>query len=169
MSERRYSGRTMTNPNHAAVDAVERVLTTHGIAIRTTWFDESTSTAAEAAAALGVDLGAIVKSLVFMLDDDIVLILVSGSHQVDTTWLGSQLGGTFKRASASDVKEVTGQVIGGVSPIGHPREIRTLVDEALGDYKEVWASAGHPRAVFPTSYAELLQLTRGEPIRVVSA
>lgn len=157
----------MTDTHHAAVDTVERVLMAHDIAIRTRWFEESAATAAEAATALGIELGAITKSLVFRFDDDVILILVSGSHQVDTAWLGSQLGGTFTRASVSDVKEVTGQVIGGVAPIGHPRAIRTLVDQTLADYDVVWASAGHPRAVFPTSYAELLRLTLGEPVRVV--
>lgn len=152
---------------HAAVTAVESALTANGVAPRTRWFDESTATAVEAANALGVELGAIVKSLLFMLDDRLILVLASGAHRVDTELLGRELGGTLSRASASAVKQRTGQSIGGVAPIGHPEPIRTIVDVTLADYDEVWASAGHPRAVFPTHFDELLRLTGGIPGRVV--
>ena len=153
-------------PVHAAVTAVETALVADGITPRTRWFDESTSTAVEAADALGVELGAIVKSLLFMLDDELILILASGSHRVDTELLGEELGGTLLRASASSVKQLTGQSIGGVAPLGHPEPIRTVVDVSLADYREVWASAGHPHAVFPTTFDELVRMTRGTPIRV---
>jgi len=157
----------MSDPVHAAVTAVERSLTANGVTPRTRWFDESTSTAVEAAGALGVQLGAIVKSLLFMLDDELILILASGAHRVDTELLGEELGGTLSRASASAVKQSTGQSIGGVAPLGHPETIRTVVDVTLADYDEVWASAGHPRAVFPTKFDELVRITHGTPARVV--
>jgi prolyl-tRNA editing enzyme YbaK/EbsC (Cys-tRNA(Pro) deacylase) len=155
-----------STPVHAAVTAVETALVARGIAPRTRWFDESTATAVEAANALGAELGAIVKSLLFMLDDELILVLASGSHRVDTELLGEELGGTLARASAKLVKEQTGQSIGGVAPLGHPQYIRTVVDVSLADFDEVWASAGHPRAVFPTTFDELVRITQGAPIRV---
>ena len=157
----------MSDPFHASVTAVESVLTANGVMPRTRWFDESTSTAVEAADALGVELGAIVKSLLFILDDKLLLILASGAHRIDTDLLGEELGGTLSRASASSVKQLTGQSIGGVAPIGHPEPIRTVVDVTLAEYAEVWASAGHPHAVFPTTFDELVRLTHGTPMRVI--
>ena len=139
----------------------------NGVMPRTRWFDESTSTAVEAADALGVELGAIVKSLLFILDDKLLLILASGAHRIDTDLLGEELGGTLSRASARSVKQLTGQSIGGVAPIGHPEPIRTVVDVTLAEYAEVWASAGHPHAVFPTTFDELVRLTHGMPMCVI--
>ncbi|WP_349897914.1 YbaK/EbsC family protein [Parafrigoribacterium soli] len=153
-------------PTHAAVAAVESALAARGSTPRTRWFEESTGTASEAASALGVELGAIVKSLLFMLDDQLILILSSGAHRVDTELLGAQLGGTLTRASANLVKERTGQSIGGVAPLGHPQAIRTIIDVSLADYGEVWASAGHPRAVFATTFDELVRITGGAAMRV---
>ncbi len=133
------------------------------------WFEEATPTAASAAAELGVEVGAIANSLVFTLDGEPILVMTSGGHRVDTAWLGDQLGGKLGRASAELVREATGQVIGGVAPTGHPAPLRTLVDTALGDYPVVWAAAGHPHTVFPTSYDELLRITGGTPVTVVPA
>ncbi|WP_349902960.1 YbaK/EbsC family protein [Parafrigoribacterium humi] len=158
----------MNEATHPAVSAVEQVLTAHGIEPRTRWFDDSTSTAVQAADALGAPLGAIVKSLVFLLDGEPLLVLVSGVHRVDTELVGAELGGTLGRASAGVVKEATGQTIGGVAPIGHPKQIRTVVDVSLADYDEIWAAAGHPHAVFPTTFDELRRLTGGAAIRVIS-
>jgi hypothetical protein len=84
-----------------------------------------------------------------------VLVLTSGSHRVDTDWLGVKLGGTLGRASKELVKQATGQVIGGVAPGGASRAAATLVDVALADYPVVWAAAGHAHTVFPTSFDEL--------------
>jgi len=158
----------MNEATHPAVSAVEQVLIAHGIEPRTRWFDDSTSTAVQAADALGAPLGAIVKSLVFLLDGEPLLVLASGVHRVDTELVGAELGGALDRASASLVKEATGQTIGGVAPIGHPQPIRTVVDVSLADYDEIWAAAGHPHAVFPTAFDELIRLTEGAPIRVIS-
>lgn len=130
------------------------------------WLDDAVTTAALAAEALGVPVGAIANSLVFTLDDEPILVLTSGAHRVDTDFLGSRLGGAVRRASKDLVREATGQVIGGVAPVGHPAPVRTYVDTALEQYDVVWAAAGHAKTVFPTSYGELLRLTGGEPTPV---
>ena len=152
--------------SHSAVQAVERELRSHGIDGEVRWLDDATPTAAAAAEAIGIDVGAIANSLVFTLDGEPVLVMTSGGHRVDTGYLGEQLGGTLKRASAETVREATGQVIGGVAPTGHPRPLRTWVDVALDAYPEVWAAAGHPHTVFPLSYAQLVALTGGVEIAV---
>ncbi|RKN50808.1 YbaK/EbsC family protein [Micromonospora endolithica] len=124
-------------------------------------------TAAAAADALGVQVGQIANSLVFEADGAPLLVLTSGAHRVDTAELAARLGVTrLRRASPAFVKEHTGQVIGGVAPVGHPTPLRTLVDTALEAYGEVWAAGGVPQAVFPTTYAELLRVTAGTPAEV---
>jgi prolyl-tRNA editing enzyme YbaK/EbsC (Cys-tRNA(Pro) deacylase) len=123
--------------------------------------DDAVTTAAAAAAALDVDRGAIANSLVFLLNDEPVLVLTSGAHRVDTSWLGERLGGRLRRADPATVKGATGQVIGGVAPIGHPEAIRTWVDVDLAGYPVVWAAAGHARTVFATTFADLVELTGG--------
>jgi prolyl-tRNA editing enzyme YbaK/EbsC (Cys-tRNA(Pro) deacylase) len=156
----------MVNTEHPAVLRVQQELASHGLTPQIQWFDEATPTAQAAADALGIEVGAIANSLVFALDGEPVLVLTSGAHRVDTEWLGGQLGGTLGRASKELVKQATGQVIGGVAPVGHPTRLRTLVDAALADYPVVWAAAGHAHTVFPTSFDELLRITGGEPTSV---
>lgn len=157
----------MVNTAHPAVVRVREALNAFGLAPDIRWFDDATPTAQAAADALGIEVGAIANSLIFTLDGAPLLVLTSGAHRVDTAWLGEQLGGTIKRASADTVKDATGQVIGGVAPLGHPAPIRTLVDLALADYPTVWAAAGHAHTVFPTTYDELLRITGGKPTTVV--
>jgi orotate phosphoribosyltransferase len=124
--------------------------------------DSSARTAAEAAASLGVDIGQIVKSLVFVADGEPVLLLVAGDHRVDAGRAARGLGAVaLVRAEAGVVRESTGFPIGGVAPVGHPRRMRTLIDESLGRFDVVWAAAGTPHAVFPTSLPELEELTEG--------
>ncbi|MEV0723159.1 YbaK/EbsC family protein [Micromonospora purpureochromogenes] len=128
---------------------------------------EAVHTAAAAAAALGVDAGAIANSLVFEADGEPLLVLTSGAHRVDTAELAARLGVTrLRRATPEFVREHTGQVIGGVAPVGHPRPLRTLVDTALQEYAEIWAAGGVPQAVFPSTYADLLRITAGTPTEV---
>jgi prolyl-tRNA editing enzyme YbaK/EbsC (Cys-tRNA(Pro) deacylase) len=123
---------------------------------------ESTRTAAEAAAALGVTVGAIVKSLVFTADGEPVLVLTSGAHQVDTGRVAAALGvATLRRADPDTVRAATGFAIGGVAPVGHPAPLRTVVDTHLATYPHLWAAAGTPDSVFPTDYDELLRVTAG--------
>jgi prolyl-tRNA editing enzyme YbaK/EbsC (Cys-tRNA(Pro) deacylase) len=151
----------MVNMQHPAVQRVQEALAAHGIEPEVRWFDEATTTAQAAAEALGIEVGAIANSLVFALDGEPVLVLTSGAHRVDTDWLGRELGGTLSRAPKELVKEATGQVIGGVAPIGHPAPVRTFVDTALAQYPQVWAAAGHAHTVFPTTFDELLRITGG--------
>lgn len=159
----------MVNTEHASVLRVREALASHGLNPEVRWFDDAATTAQAAADALGIEVGAIANSLVFALDGEPVLVLTSGSHRVDTEWLGDRLGGTLGRASKELVKEATGQVIGGVAPVGHPAPLRTLVDVALADYPVVWAAAGHAHTVFPTSFDELVRITGGEVTAVTPA
>ena len=149
-------------PSHPAVELVEAHLREAGIEPATRWLDESAPTAAAAAEALGIEVGAIANSLVFVLDGAPLLVMTSGSHRVDTAWLGEQLGGPIKRADAETVKQATGQTIGGVAPIGHPTRLRTIVDIELANYPQLWAAAGHAHTVFPLTYVELVAITGGE-------
>ncbi|GAA2046127.1 hypothetical protein GCM10009819_37320 [Agromyces tropicus] len=153
-------------PSHAAVDRVADALAARGVDARIVWFDDAVTTAQLAADALGVEVGQIANSLVFTLDDEPILVLTSGAHRVDTAWLGDQLGGTIGRASKDVVKGATGQVIGGVAPVGHPTPVRTFVDTDLEAFDEVWAAAGHAKTVFPTTYDELVRITDGTPTAV---
>jgi prolyl-tRNA editing enzyme YbaK/EbsC (Cys-tRNA(Pro) deacylase) len=156
----------MVNKEHPSVERVRAALAERGLTPEIRWFDDAATTAQAAAAALGIEVGAIANSLVFTLDDEPLLVLTSGAHRVDTAWLGEQLGGTIKRASRDLVKDATGQVIGGVAPVGHPAPIRTIVDVALADYAVVWAAAGHAHTVFPTTFDELVRITSGNPAPV---
>jgi prolyl-tRNA editing enzyme YbaK/EbsC (Cys-tRNA(Pro) deacylase) len=154
---------------HPTVTHVEAALRERGAKGQVRWLDEATPTAAAAAAAIGIEVGAIANSLVFTLDDEPILVMTSGGHRVDTAFLGEQLGGTLGRASADVVRAATGQVIGGVAPTGHPAPLRTFVDVALDEFPQVWAAAGHPHTVFPTSYDELLRITEGTSVAVAPA
>lgn len=128
---------------------------------------DSVHTAALAAAALGCEVGAIANSLLFDAGGSPVLILTSGAHRVDTEKVSTTLGtGPLARAKPEFVRAHTGQVIGGVSPIGHPAPIPTYLDSWLRRYPVIWAAAGHPAAVFSTSYDELAALTGATEIEV---
>jgi prolyl-tRNA editing enzyme YbaK/EbsC (Cys-tRNA(Pro) deacylase) len=123
-------------------------------------------TAAQAAEALGVPVGAIANSLIFRLgsDKNALLALTSGAHRADPATL-ARLAGVAEagKADADFVRAHTGQPIGGVAPVGHPEPLPTLVDTALRAHDVVWAAAGHPKAVFPTTFAGLVALTGGTP------
>lgn len=128
---------------------------------------DSVHTAALAAEALGCEVGAIANSLVFDADGSPVLILTSGAHRVDTVKVAASLGvSNLKRAEPEFVREHTGQVIGGVSPIGHPAAVPTYLDPWLRRYAVVWAAAGHPAAVFSTTFDELAAMTGAAEIEV---
>ncbi|MGU3432913.1 YbaK/EbsC family protein [Actinomycetes bacterium M1A6_2h] len=153
----------LLHPNAAHVADVLISRGHHGVIVTQT---EPTHTATEAAAAVGVPVGAITKSLVFLLDDDPVLLLVSGAHNVDLEATGARLGGSLVRAPLEAVTHATGQPIGGIAPVGHPTNLPTFVDTDLGRYQELWAAAGHPKTVFRTSYSELLRITAGLAVEV---
>jgi prolyl-tRNA editing enzyme YbaK/EbsC (Cys-tRNA(Pro) deacylase) len=160
--------------NHASVIAVQAALdaagarTAAGSTPQVIILDEAVHTAAAAAAALGVAVGQIANSLIFDVEGEPLLVLTSGAHRVDTVKVAAGLGvAKLRRATAEFVREHTGQPIGGVSPLGHPRPVRTLVDKALAQYSEIWAAGGVPRAVFRTTYDELVRVTGGTATEVV--
>lgn len=130
---------------------------------------ETARTAIDAANGLGIEVGQIASSLIFKLPSgNPLLIITSGRHRVDTELVAKNLGlPELGRADANYVKEISGYSVGGVSPIGWitTPEI-TLIDQALNDYEIVWAASGHPHAVYPTSYAELITCTGATPMVV---
>ncbi len=130
---------------------------------------ETARTAIDAANGLGIEVGQIASSLIFKLPSgNPLLIITSGRHRVDTELVAKNLGITeLGRADANYVKEVSGYSVGGVSPLGwisKPEII--LIDQALNDYDVVWAASGHPHAVYPTTYAELITSTGAQPMVV---
>lgn len=128
---------------------------------------DAVHTAALAAQALGCEVGAIANSLLFDAGGAPVLILTSGAHRVDTSVVAARIGvDRLKRASPEFVREHTGQVIGGVSPIAHPHPVPTYLDSWLRRYDVVWAAAGHPSAVFSTTFEELAAMTGAAEIEV---
>ncbi len=128
---------------------------------------DAVHTAALAAQALGCEVGAIANSLLFDCADEPVLVLTSGAHRVDTAKVSADLGlGPLRRAAPAFVRRHTGQVIGGVSPLDHPRPVPTYLDRSLRAYDVIWAAAGHPAAVFSTTYDELRAMTRAVEIEV---
>ena len=153
--------------NHPAVRRVREALAAAGASGTVRTLDASARTAAQAAEQLGCPVGAIANSLVFDADGRPLLALTSGAHRADLARLAAATGATTVRKATPDfVREHTGQAIGGVAPVGHPQPVRTLVDTALAAYDEVWAAAGHPHTVFPTTHAELVRITGGTPVDV---
>ena len=152
----------------AAVKRVSAALAQHGCAGQIRVLSDSARTAAEAAAALGIEVGQIASSLIFKLPDGSpLLVITSGRHRVDTDLVASNLGiEKLGRVDADYVKEKSGFSIGGVAPIGWVSSATILIDQALNDYEVVWAAAGHPHAVYPTSFAELLAITSAQPMVV---
>jgi len=129
---------------------------------------DSARTAQEAADALGILVGQVASSIVFKLDDESpLLVITSGRHRVDTKLVAEKLGiAKLHRVDADYVKEKSGFSIGGVSPVGWVSPATILIDEALNDYEVVWAAAGHPHSVYPTTYAELIKCTGAKPMVV---
>jgi prolyl-tRNA editing enzyme YbaK/EbsC (Cys-tRNA(Pro) deacylase) len=130
---------------------------------------ETARTAQDAAIALNIEVGQIASSLIFKLPDGSpILIITSGRHRVNTDLVATTLGVThLDRADANYVKELSGFSVGGVSPIGWITTINHIyIDEALNDYELIWAAAGHPHAVFPTTFDELKRVTNANPMAV---
>lgn len=157
----------MTDDLPARSRIVHEALRAAGIPGEIVVLPDAASTAALAAAALGVEVGAIANSLVFWSDDEPLLVMTSGAHRVDTAALAERLGrGKIARASADQVRDATGQAIGGVAPTGHPAPLVTVVDEALAAYPEIWAAGGTPHTVFPLTFEQLVALTGGAVTKV---
>lgn len=146
----------MTN----AIDRFLEAASVLGHTAKVRRFPEGTKTAQDAARALGCDVGQIVKSLVFMADDHPVLALTSGANRVDTGRLGALAGASaVRRATPEEARAATGFAVGGTPPFGHPTPVPTFFDRDLERHAEIWAAAGTPDAVFPTSPDELLRTT----------
>ena len=152
----------------AAVKRVVAALADHGIKGQVHLLSESARTAQEAANALGIEVGQIASSLIFkLMDGSPLLIITSGRHRVDTDLVARTLGvEQLDRVDADYVKEKSGFSIGGVAPIGWISPATILIDLALNDYDVVWAAAGHPHAVYPTSFAELVACTGAQEMVV---
>lgn len=152
---------------HPKVAQVQTALRAAGIDVTVRQLDQATPTAAAAAEYLGCEVSAIANSLIFMADGEPILVLTSGAHRVDTGLLAERIGATaITRANPEDVKAATGQVIGGVAPVGHPSPVRTYVDVALRAYDELWAAAGIAASLFPVTYADLLRVTGATEVEV---
>jgi len=149
----------MIPPAAARVGAVLRA---RGVSTDIVVLAGSTRTAVEAAAACGVSVGQIVKSLVFVAGDEPILVLTSGSNQVDEARVAALTGRPVRRADARGVREATGFAIGGVPPVGHARPLRVLIDRDLLGYDRLVAAAGTPNTVVPLTPAELCRVTEGD-------
>ena len=152
---------------HPSAEHVASELKSLGAEGKVRELPEPAPTAVAAAAQLGCPVGAIANSLLFNADGEPLLILTSGAHRVDTGKVAAEIGvAKLGRADPDFVYASTGQRIGGVAPVGHPKPVRTLVDTALQPYEVVWAAGGHVHTVFPTSFGELVRITDGTPMDV---
>ena len=153
----------------SAVKRVNDALKSKGISGQIKVLSESARSAAEAAAALGIEVGQIASSIIFKLPNEApLLVITSGRHRVDTELVAKELSvDNLARVDADYVKELSGFSIGGVAPLGwiNPPAV-TLIDLDLNDYDVVWAAAGHPHAVFPTNYEELIKSTNAQAMKV---
>jgi prolyl-tRNA editing enzyme YbaK/EbsC (Cys-tRNA(Pro) deacylase) len=148
---------------HPSVERVQAALQAAGSTARVRELPGSTRTSHEAAAALDVAVGQIAKSLVFLADGEPVMVVASGADRVDDSRLAAHVGVTrISGADAERVRAATGYPIGGVSPVGLDGRLRVLIDRALAPFDVVWAAAGTPNSVFPTTFAELLRVSGGE-------
>ena len=152
---------------HPAITRFRTELEARGGQGRIVVLPDSVHTAQLAADALGCEVGAIANSLLFDADGEPVLLLTSGAHRVDTAKVAAELGiEHLRRATPEFVRIHTGQVIGGVSPFDHPAPLRTYLDPWLRRHDEIWAAAGHPAAVFSSTFEELQWLTGAEELEV---
>ena len=157
---------------HASVRRFRAEFERRGGTGRIVVLPDSVHTAQLAADALGCEVGAIANSLLFAVEteedgEEPLLLLTSGAHRVDTEKVAAALGvPALERAKPEFVRRHTGQVIGGVSPFDHPAPVRTYLDPWLRRYDVIWAAAGHPAAVFSSSYEELQNLTGAEELEV---
>jgi prolyl-tRNA editing enzyme YbaK/EbsC (Cys-tRNA(Pro) deacylase) len=145
---------------HPTARRVEERLRQQGLDVEVRELAESARTAADAAAAVGCETGQIVKSLVFVVEGEPTMVLCAGDRRVDT----DRLGPGARPASAAEAREATGFAIGGVPPLGHERELRTVLDASLRRFETVWCAAGTPHAVFSVRLDELLAALPGPEV-----
>jgi prolyl-tRNA editing enzyme YbaK/EbsC (Cys-tRNA(Pro) deacylase) len=145
---------------HPSARRVAEVLQSRGVGGPFLEFDASTKTAAHAARALDCEVGAIASCLVFVLDGEPVVIIKSGAFRVDVELFAELAhGAVVRQATPEEVREATGQPIGGVSPVNWPEALRVFIDDSLSDYERIWSACGTPNAVFATTFVELQSLT----------
>ena len=162
----------MPSLSPSATDRFRTLAAASGVEVRTAEFPQGTRTAQDAALAVGCDVGAIVKSLVFIADDQAVLVLTSGANRVDEPRLAAALGAQqVRKATADEVRAATGYAIGGTPPFAHTGEgvATVLIDPALLDHTEVWAAAGTPSSVFPISPHQLADVAGARTVDVATA
>ena len=149
--------------NKEPVKRVEKILKEYDSSIKIIVLEQTARTANDAATALGCKVGAIVKSLLFKAGENFILCLVSGDSKCSLNKLKKILREKdVSMANPDDVKKVTGFTIGGVSPVGHLKNINIYVDEALKRFTNIYAAAGHPNAIFKISFNQIVELTNGE-------
>lgn len=152
---------------HPNVTRVATAAAEFGLTIEPRRFPEGTKTAADAAAAIGVHVGQIVKSLIFAVDGEVVLAYVSGANQLDEKKLAHAAGGSnCSRVDATRVYETTGFPIGGVPPFGHTTQLRVFIDPDLLRYDEIWAAAGTWHDVFAVAPADLVRVSDGTVVEL---
>tara|TARA_B100001121_G_scaffold297826_1_gene304716 strand:+ start:86 stop:565 length:480 start_codon:yes stop_codon:yes gene_type:complete len=152
----------MTLLDKEPVKRVSRLLNDFDPALSVITLDYSARTAIEAASSLGCEVGAIVKSLLFRIENSFLLCLVSGDKKTSLNKIKRILGiKDVSMASADDVKNVTGYSIGGVSPIGHLKEVKIFIDNSLERFDKLFAAAGHPKCVFKINFVNLQKITKG--------
>jgi prolyl-tRNA editing enzyme YbaK/EbsC (Cys-tRNA(Pro) deacylase) len=151
---------------HTNARRVQAAFAAAGVPIEVVEFDESTRTAAEAAAAIGTSVAQIAKSLVFLAGEQPLLVITSGANRVSTEKLAALVGVPVRRADADAVRRATGFPVGGVPPLGHAAPLRILLDRDLLAFEEIWAAAGTPNSVFRIAPAALVRVTGGEPADV---
>ena len=153
----------MSNHDSPSVNRVRTWLSDAGSDAVIIELARTARSAEEAATSIGVELGSIVKSLVFSIKNEPVMVLISGARRCNTNILPIALGieGKAIQANPEEVKRATGFAIGGVAPIAHVQKLPVLIDEGLDRFKTIFAAAGHPYFVFETSFKELAELTGG--------
>ncbi len=154
---------------HPTAQKVADAAQTLGLNITISEFESSTRTAQDAANSVGCMVGQIVKSLLFVVDGQPTMALVSGNNQLDEKKLAALCGvgrKKVKRANADIAREATGFAIGGIPPFGHITQLPTYIDEDLFQFDVIWAAAGTPNAVFAITPGELVRVSGGEPVNL---
>jgi prolyl-tRNA editing enzyme YbaK/EbsC (Cys-tRNA(Pro) deacylase) len=159
----------MDSPLSPSASRVQQVLKALGLSSQVTEMSATTRSAADAARAVGCEVGQIAKSLVFKGagSQRAVLVITSGANRVNESALARLLGESILKADADFVRQKTGFAIGGVPPVGHREPVTVLIDEDLCRYPHIWAAAGTPRAVFSLTPQELLNITGGRVVCVI--
>jgi prolyl-tRNA editing enzyme YbaK/EbsC (Cys-tRNA(Pro) deacylase) len=151
-------------PLSPSAQKIQDTLNALGFTQQVVEHEQTTRTSAEAAAAIGCEVGQIAKSVIFKgkQSGKAILVIASGANRVDEKKLRALLGEKVDKPDADFVRAQTGFVIGGVPPLGHAQPLETLIDETLLTFDSIWAAAGTPNAVFPLTPVELVQMTHGK-------